>query len=303
MNEDYTGPLEPFEFSINDKAQSDYLEALEDYHLRYVLSHDGIQPIVHPGVLLNQSNATRSPSFDGPNTRWIHVREQTQFVTPARVDDQLIARWQVEEHEPWFGRALIRVSCVLSRRDGKVILRRLFWGFHTSAQQPIPADGRRPISPNGASIHSGGLDSEDWDIPGKRKNATSTRIKLFSGRTANNLHTDEQIARNAGLPAPVASATQGMGYLCEFMIDNFGEQWLAGGSWELTFRKPVFPGDEVSASGRFARLSGNAPMFTIGLRLVNQRGTLVTQGTATGQAGSICVSPRGRSGYLSSSAW
>jgi hypothetical protein len=37
-------------------------------------------------------------------------------------------------------------------------------------------------------------------------------------------------------PAPVASAARGMGFLCEFMIDNPGVEWLSGGSWVLTFR-------------------------------------------------------------------
>jgi acyl dehydratase len=106
---------------------------------------------------------------------------------------------------------------------------------------------------------------------------------LFSGPTAHNLHTDEQVAKDAGLPAPVASATQGMGYLCEFMIDNLGEQWLSGGSWELSFRRPVFPGDQVSALGRMTRPGGN--QYTVDLLLVNQQGIRVTQGTATGWAG------------------
>ncbi len=59
----YVGPLEPFEFTISDQVQGQYLEALEDYHLRYVLSRQGIGPVIHPGILLSHSNAA-------PGARW-----------------------------------------------------------------------------------------------------------------------------------------------------------------------------------------------------------------------------------------
>jgi acyl dehydratase len=86
------------------------------------------------------------------------------------------------------------------------------------------------------------------------------------------------------LPAPVASAAQGMGYLCEFMIDNLGEEWLTGGSWVLTFTKPIFPGDQVCAFGRLRNVepTERGAQCTVDVHLVNQHGTTVTKGTATG---------------------
>ena len=286
----YIGPLEPFEFTISNQAQGQYLEALEDYHLRYVLGRQGAPPVIHPGILLNHSNATKSPSFNGPNRHWIHLREQTHFAGSAHLNDGLIVRWRIEEHEPWFGRVLTRVSCVVTRCDGLLILERTMCGIRTSARRPIPAEGGRavPDPANPAPMSRGhsrtSLDPTDWEIPGKQKRPTAERIGLFSGRASQNLHTNDQIAKDAGLPAPVASATQGMGYLCEFMIDNLGEEWLASGSWVLTFRKPIFPGDEVRAFGRLRHVEPTdcGAQCTVDIKLVNQRGVTVTHGTATG---------------------
>jgi acyl dehydratase len=285
----YLGPLDSFEFAVSKRTQGEYLEALEDYHLRYVVGQRGAPPIVHPGILLSHSNATRSPSFGGPNTHWIHMREETHFANVARLDDRLVVRWRVEEHEPWFGRLLARVSCSMTRHDGLLILRRLMWGFRTSVQRPIPAEIARASSdPVGSApspdAHSRTtLNPADWTIPGRQKRLTAERMKLFSGRTSQNLHTDDQVARDAGLPAPIASAAQGMGYLCEFLIDNLGEEWLTEGSWKLDFRKPMFPGDQINALGtvklveRFIR----GDQWTVDVRLANHHGTTVTQGTAT----------------------
>jgi acyl dehydratase len=283
----HTRSLEPFSFSITDQIQSRYLEALEDHHQRYTLSHDGVHPIVHPGILLNQSNATRSPSFGGPNTRWIHVREQTYFAAPARLNDELIAEWHIAEYRPRFGRMLAKVACVVTRHDGPVIIERTMWGIHISGQRPMRAESDRaiPQADAVATTVPSSIQPEpaDRQIRGRQKHVTSERIGLFSGRTSQNLHTDDQIAKAAGLPAAAASATQGMGYLCEFMIDNLGEEWLSGGSWRLIFRTPMMSGDHVTALGRVIKAgpTDRADKRTMDLQLVNQCGLQVAQGTAT----------------------
>jgi acyl dehydratase len=279
--------LAPCSFSVTDQIQSRYLEALEDYHLRYTLSRDGGHPIVHPGILLNQSNATRSPSFGEPNTRWIHVREQTYFAAPARLDDELVAEWHIAEYRPRFGRMLARVACVVTHHDGPVVIERTMWGIRISGQRPMRAESDRaiPEADNMTASIASSVQPEPAgrQIRGRQKHVTSERIRLFSGRTSQNLHTDDQIAKAAGLPAAVASATQGMGYLCEFMIDNLGEEWLSGGSWMLIFRNPIVSGDHVTALGRVMQAGppDRADKRSMDLRLVNQRGIQVAQGTAT----------------------
>lgn len=285
----YVGPLEPLRFTIGYQDQSRYLEALQDYHDRYKRLASGPKsvPLVHPGILLSQSNATRSPSFDGPNIRWLHMREKTHFTAPAHVDDELTAQWSVMDHKAWFGRSLTCVSCVVSRRDEQEILRRTMWGLRASAQQlataagdeisessPVPEPKSRPSFPQYAD-----------EISGKRKSVTGGRIVLFSGGIAENLHTDDETARKAGLAGAVASASQGMGYLCEFMIDYHGEEWLTGGEWALTFRRPIFAGDHVSPSGRLRAIdaAGHGAQ-RMHIRLVNQDGLTVTDGSATSGA-------------------
>jgi acyl dehydratase len=62
-----------------------------------------------------------------------------------------------------------------------------------------------------------------------------------------NLHTDEAKAREAGLPAIIASGTQSEGHLIELMIDLFGHAWHHTGVIELKVPLSVFVGDTVQA--------------------------------------------------------
>lgn len=272
----YVGPLEPFEFTISEQVQSQYLEAMEDYHLRYLLAPAGRTPLIHPGILLSYSNATRSPSFGGPNTRWIHLREQTHFCAPARLSQPLVTDWRVEDHEPWFGRTLARVCSTISTCDGTRVLERTMWGLRSAADRPVTAEDQQS-RPDTADLAV-------WRMSGRRKTMTIERMKLFSGWKAQNLHNDGAIARDAGLPAPVASAAHGMGYLAEFMLDNLGADWLSGGSWVLTFRRPMLPDDQIEAAGRLRNVepTPGGAQCALDVRLINQHGTVITKGSATG---------------------
>jgi acyl dehydratase len=276
---DQVDRLDPFTFAVDDVVQGQYLEALEDYHLRYTRLTG--TPVVHPGILLSHSNAPRSPSFGGPNTQWIHIRERSTFVAPARIGDTLTVTWSIDGHEPWFGRTVTEVGCVVSRDDGQVVLRRTSWGIRTTGRAEPPARtavmaGRpHPLVPPAQT----GTDPVGRDVAGRAKHVTMDRIRLFSGWQTRNLHNDEEVARRAGLVAPIASATQGMGYLCEFLIDNLGERWLSGGSCALTFRKPIFADDRMTARGTVDAVSDGAVALTV--RLLNQDGYVITDGTAS----------------------
>jgi acyl dehydratase len=208
--------------------------------------------------------------------------------------DRLIVRWWIEEHEPWFGRTLTRVSAVIRRCGGDLILERTMWGFRSSPQRPVPPVRARAAQPGpGAPAEAPRpLDPAGWRIPGRQKQLTSERIRLFSGWGSQNLHTSDDVAKDAGLPAPIASAAQAMGYLCEYMVDGFGEEWLADGSWVLTFRKPMFAGDQLSPLGTLqsAEPTTRGAQCTVDLRLLNHHGLATAQGTATGHC---ALSPPG----------
>jgi hypothetical protein len=66
-------------------------------------------------------------------------------IAPARLNDELIAEWRIAEYKPGFGRMLARVACVVTHRDGPVVIERTMCGLHISAQRPMRAGSDRAV--------------------------------------------------------------------------------------------------------------------------------------------------------------
>lgn len=107
---------------------------------------------------------------------------------------------------------------------------------------------------------------------------------VTGGRDTRNIHTDDEVARKAGLPRAVAAGRHPAAFIAERMADLLGTGFLAGGEIEVTFAKPVFPGDVLQLTATLkARLDeegGTRLLFEVAL--LNQEGVPVTVGTASG---------------------
>ena len=67
-----------------------FLHAVEDLHPRYMEATAAGPPLVHPALLINFSNNTRSPSFHLPSgMAAIHTHEDVEHTGPARVGKAL----------------------------------------------------------------------------------------------------------------------------------------------------------------------------------------------------------------------
>ena len=107
---------------------------------------------------------------------------------------------------------------------------------------------------------------------------------VFSGRDTRNIHTDDEVARRAGLPRAVAQGRYPIGYMSERALAFFGRGWLEGGRLDVTLVKPIFAGDTVTVHGTVIdRVPENgATRVVLEVWLENQSGERVTSGTASG---------------------
>jgi hypothetical protein len=117
--------FEPLTFTVTPELNQQYLYAEEDYHSRYIDHTEAGHPIVHPGLLLNMSNNTRSPSFYLP-PEWaeIHASEDTTYLNPARVGKELRVTWKVVDAYTKKGRYWHVLDILIVDEDGMEILRR-----------------------------------------------------------------------------------------------------------------------------------------------------------------------------------
>ena len=116
--------FETLEFKVSEEMNESYLQAEEDFSDRYVGSVVDRLPLVHPGLLINFSNHTRSPSFKlPPGVAAVHAREVVEFLGSARVGDKLTVQWHVTDTFERRSRPFQVVEAVIVSPTGPAIRR------------------------------------------------------------------------------------------------------------------------------------------------------------------------------------
>jgi acyl dehydratase len=126
------------------------------------------------------------------------------------------------------------------------------------------------------------LEPISYDITQEKINAYSRYV--FHGKDTQNIHTDDEVARQAGLPRALAQGRYPMAYISERMLEFFGQGWVQGGKLDVTLVKGVYPGDTLSVKGVITQKipEGNAMRLVLDVWLENQAGEPATTGTASG---------------------
>ena len=117
--------FEPFEFTVTPELNQICLEAEEDTHPCYRQETESGPPIVHPALLINLSNVTRSPSWYLPEgTAGINAKDEVEFINPARVGKTLRVSWKVIDAYTKRGNPYFVKDTIIIDNDGLEILRR-----------------------------------------------------------------------------------------------------------------------------------------------------------------------------------
>lgn len=75
-------------------------------------------------------------------------------------------------------------------------------------------------------------------------------VDMFKSGEVKTIHNDQAAAEREGLPAPIAVGPQTAALIFKMMSLSFDEGWYAGGKASLTFRRPIFCHEFISAKGR-----------------------------------------------------
>lgn len=121
-----------------------------------------------------------------------------------------------------------------------------------------------------------------YDITQEKINIYSRRV--FDGRDTKNIHTDDDVARRAGLPRALAQGRYPIAYMSERMLAFFGTGWIQGGKLDVTLVKGIFPGDTITVKGVITEKSpeAGAVRLVLDVWLENQHGEQATAGVASG---------------------
>ena len=120
------------------------------------------------------------------------------------------------------------------------------------------------------------------ELPPFGRLVTMDDMVLFEPEGHRNIHTDDEVARVAGLPAAIAAGVQFMSYIFEMLYQRFGFDSVPGTVLDVRIRAPVFAGDTVTARGRLRGTSAEHGETRMELEVwcENQRRERVVEGTA-----------------------
>ncbi len=126
------------EFHVSEEMNENFLHAVEDLHPRYVEATADGPPLVHPALLINFSNNTRSPSFYLlPGMAAIHTHEEVEHAGRARVGKRFRVSWQVTARYERRGRQYQVVEATIVDEDGGPVLTRRTTYTYTGGQRPV----------------------------------------------------------------------------------------------------------------------------------------------------------------------
>ncbi len=105
---------------------------------------------------------------------------------------------------------------------------------------------------------------------------------LFSDEGDRNIHTDDDVAQAAGLPAAIVAGVQMMAFIFEMLHLEYGFDSVPGTVVDVRFRALVLAGDTVTTRGRVteAEPQRDGQCLSLEVWCENQRGEQVITGTA-----------------------
>ena len=108
--------------------------------------------------------------------------------------------------------------------------------------------------------------------------------KDIAPRSEVSLHTDEELAKQAGFTSQVASGMMAVSFLNEALRKFFGaDTWNHTGKLAVTFIAPAYAGDEVSAKGvvKEKAAEGDGARVSLEVWCEKQDGTKTAVGAAS----------------------
>ena len=116
-------PIAPHEIHVSEDMNRQYLDAVQDPGPHYREGSAGGGPWVHPSLLLNQSNPTRSGSHVlPPGMANVHAKEKATFFRPGRVGTTFRILWKVLERYTKRDRPYTVFECLVLDDQAEVVL-------------------------------------------------------------------------------------------------------------------------------------------------------------------------------------
>ncbi|HSW58906.1 MAG TPA: MaoC family dehydratase [Dehalococcoidales bacterium] len=98
----------------------------------------------------------------------------------------------------------------------------------------------------------------------------------------NPVHIDAEFARKTPAGGTIAHGMLNLAFCSQLMTRAFGKNWLNGGRFNVRFKMPARPGDDLTVQGRIEKISQENQQMrvTCSVLCINQKGETIISGEA-----------------------
>jgi 3-hydroxybutyryl-CoA dehydratase len=96
----------------------------------------------------------------------------------------------------------------------------------------------------------------------------------------NPIHLDPEFGKKMQLGGTIAHGMIVLAYVSDFMMTNFGPDWLTTGEMNIRFKEPARPSDHLIISGKITGMENdnNQTMITCDITCQNQKEQVIITG-------------------------
>jgi acyl dehydratase len=226
-------PIGPFEYELS--------ETLVDRHRRATEQAPYPDEALAPVSILAADGVQLADRFFDISQS-VHAGQRVEIARIPRIGERLRVTGEAREKFVKRGRRYVVTDTVTSGEGGAVVARGtttgvLVYAEGDSSGEGSPAARPAPTDPPAVVETLGPL----------RRTMTLEKMRLYEAPDELSIHTDDDFARSAGLPAAIATGTQFMAYLFDLLYRTYGLDSVVGTELDVRIRLPVFAGDVVEA--------------------------------------------------------
>lgn len=121
-------------------------------------------------------------------------------------------------------------------------------------------------------------------LPEVKKHISQEYINMYAqaSHDFNPIHINEEFAKKTVAGGTIAHGMLNLAYVSQMMTSAFGRNWLENGRFNIRFKMPARPGDDLTIQGKIERIvpDNSTTVVTCSVSCANQKGETVISGEA-----------------------
>jgi acyl dehydratase len=263
----------PVRFHVDDHFVKGFAFAVDDWSPLYFQAPGICGPYAHSSGIAKKLLHIFMEGYDPQGIKAVHLKEDVWFDAPVPFGETISLTGRYTDKFVRKGRPSVVLEGEARDASGRLLVRQRSVEI-VSSDVPLDdlpqreADGlsARRVSgkwPAGRTpaVHAVDVTVPDTPLPILRKTIYQDQMSMFVGANENwkNIHTDPDVAREAGFDSTIMSGMIQVCWFSEMMVSFFGPGFLSGGRLGATFLVPVKSGEtiECRAVGRALNSDGS----------------------------------------------